>query len=776
MLILFGFISQVQAQCSGSGECFDFKLVSAAAVNASTTRLTFSVRVNCDKDLSNVAFELPAGVRASAPKGQKYTYTIENTTNNPFYSVKFEGKAIKAYKNGAEDVFSYELPSSAFSKMSRIRIQAKAGQNVGTYSLNPQNCSSTSNSNGGGNGNGGNGNGNGGNGNGNGGNGNGNNGNGGNGNGGNGNGGNGNGNGGNGNSDCSDSQPRPIEGPAKPCPGEVVEYSIGNNYTSYDWDVPRAQAGNSPTGWEIVSGQGTNKVKVRVGMKNGTMKVTVNHSKCGTKVATLPVKPGNDIAVNIEGNTQYCSGDVLAFKASVSKANGNGNSKNSTYDFAWSVPSGWTIVSGQKSNTLVVKAGTASGEVSVMVASSGKKNKSLCEAGEATVTVTPKENCSPCTKPDLEVEAPGEVCASGEKIYKFAVEKRDPAGKVKYQFFLPEEFQVVSQGYGYVNVTVNNAKPDSTLFVTVVAVNGNNCGAEAVCLPVEVEDCPTGPCTKPTVALVAPDSVCNLSDEPATIRVAQVRAGVTYSFDVPEGFIILDEGVGFVTVVAVLEEAQLEQNYTFRVIATNDCGSTALEEEIYVNDCGNGNPLPVTLTRFEGVSRNGAVELAWSTASEINNDRFEIERSANGKDFKKVGEVKGNGNSSALIDYAYTDRTAASGTLYYRLRQVDFDNAFEYSKVIAVSHNAGSASQAAINVFPNPVTSGVVGIRFAEQVQGAATIRLSDLSGKVLHSQDWSSVDSQVDMNLTGLNLRAGIYMLSVTANGRSTTQRIVVR
>ncbi len=201
-----------------------------------------------------------------------------------------------------------------------------------------------------------------------------------------------------------------------------------------------------------------------------------------------------------------------------------------------------------------------------------------------------------------------------------------------------------------------------------------------------------------------------------------------------------------------------------------------MNEEVLVTvtDC-DGEALPVTLTSFDGASRSGSVELAWSTASEINNDRFEIERSADGKSFKKVGEVKGNGNSSVMLDYTYTDRSAASGTVYYRLKQVDFDSKFEYSKVIAVSHSA-TASSASMSVYPNPVEDGKVSLRFQEQVEGKATIRLTDMSGRVLHTQEAGNVGAEHELNLTGLNLKAGIYMISVTANGQSTTQRIMVR
>ncbi|WP_210490760.1 T9SS type A sorting domain-containing protein [Rufibacter aurantiacus] len=878
MLILFGFISQAQAQCSGSNECFDFKLVSATAVNATTTRLTFSVKTNCDKDLSNVAFELPVGMKAANPKGTKYNYTVENPTNNPFYSVKFEGKGISGYKNGVEDVFSYEVNTAAYNLMPSLRIQAKAGQNVGAVTFNPKNCGSSNN--GGGNNNGGN------------------------------NGGNTGGNNGGGN--CSDSQPRPIMGDQHPCPGDVITYCIENdrNYTSFEWDVPRAHAGEPPVGWVILSGQGTKCVTVRVGQKSGTMKVKVNDPVCGIKVATLPVKPGKSfeviisgpvsicvkqpqtytasikkaqgngniknnefiynwtvpadwkiqsgqgtdkivvipgstdgevnlyvsdnakvsgngnngngvggykkgycgtasdgiyvetkencgvtptcptIKVDITGKSQFCKGDVLTFDAvvdGVANAKTNGgvgtstwskqNKKNSEVEYAynWTVPTGWEVVSGQGTSQLVVRAGTNAGNVAVSVAAKKKKDPSYCGNGSDNHPVTVSPVCGSCPKPELEVDGPSEVCHATDDRYTFRV--KNPKLGVKYHFYLPEEFTVVESGNGFVTIDVNSANNDTTLYVTVVAINANNCGAEAVCLKVDVKDCgTTPPCVMPKVALVAPDTICNLADEPTTIRVAEMQEGVTYTFTVPEGFIVLDEGAGYVTVVAVFEEAQLGQAQTISVTATNECGTQTANASIVVADCGLGNPLPVALTRFEGSSRSGAVVLAWSTASEKNNDRFEIERSINGKDFKKVGEVKGNGNSTATVDYSYTDRSAASGTVYYRLRQVDFDNAFEYSKVIAVSHAATASSNAAVSVYPNPVTDGRVSIRFQDQVKGSATVRLVDLSGRVLHAQEVASVEGEIALNLTNLNLKAGIYLISVNANGQNTTQRVMVR
>ncbi|MBA9078564.1 hypothetical protein FHS90_003294 [Rufibacter quisquiliarum] len=763
LLILLGLAQQAQAQCTSSNQCFDFTFLGAENLENDYVRLSFRIKTNCSNDLSYAAFELPngAGVTSNAVSyaSEKYNYKVENGTNNPFYSIKFEGVGINGYKNGATDVFTFDVSAFEFSTMRTLRVAAKASTTVGMVTFDLAKCGVLTGGDGstGGNTDGNNGGGKGKN-----------------------NAGKGNDN--NGGVKCNTSQPSDILGPANPCPGDVVTYCIkaDSKYTSYVWDVPRAHAGNAPSGWEIISGQGTNCVTVRVGMKPGTMKVKVNHADCGTKVRTKPVHPGKKMEVVITGPAQFCQGDVLKFEADVEKVkangNGNGNAGNKkSFDYDWSVPAGWEIVSGQGTDLLIVKAGNTTGEVSVSVSSNQKKNNKICGAGYDAIPVTKKPNCSPCTKPDLQVNAPDEVCPSPTKNYTFSVKNPDAAGKIKYQFFLPDEFEVVSQAYGSVTVKVN-APVDTTLYVTVVAVNANNCGAEAVCLPVKVVECEnTCPTGAPQVTLVAPDTVCNLSDDTYRFEVANVQEGVTYEFQLPEGFIPVDEGNGYVEVVAIFEEDQLGQPLTVRVIATSECGTTTREATVVVADCGAGTPLPVSLTRFEGVSRNGAVELVWTTATEINNDRFEIERSANGKDFVKVGEVKGSGNTSVIIDYAFTDRSAAKGTAYYRLRQVDLDGTTEYSKVISVN-NAGGAEvngAAKVSVFPNPVTNGNVNIRFAELPKGTVNVRLVDLSGRVLHT---GAMNADGTLNLTGLGLSQGIYMISITADGVTETQRLVVR
>lgn len=92
------------------------------------------------------------------------------------------------------------------------------------------------------------------------------------------------------------------------------------------------------------------------------------------------------------------------------------------------------------------------------------------------------------------------------------------------------------------------------------------------------------------------------------------------------------------------------------------------------------NPLPVDFLHFSGYKNR----LIWTTGVEVDNDRFEIEISDNARDFLKIGEVSGSGYSSTLINYEYILTDQPNGIMYYRLKQVDFNGDYSYSKIIAI--------------------------------------------------------------------------------------------
>jgi hypothetical protein len=119
---------------------------------------------------------------------------------------------------------------------------------------------------------------------------------------------------------------------------------------------------------------------------------------------------------------------------------------------------------------------------------------------------------------------------------------------------------------------------------------------------------------------------------------------------------------------------------------------------------GDGTPpLPVELVRFKALRQGESVRLEWATASEKNNDRFEIERTTSGdpRSFRSIGRVKGGGTTNTPQKYQFLDQDVplGSSTVYYRLKQVDTDGKISYSDIEAVSPGKRADF---VTVFPNP--------------------------------------------------------------------------
>jgi len=114
------------------------------------------------------------------------------------------------------------------------------------------------------------------------------------------------------------------------------------------------------------------------------------------------------------------------------------------------------------------------------------------------------------------------------------------------------------------------------------------------------------------------------------------------------------------------------------------------------------SPLPVELVTFVGWNEDDVNQLEWVTASEINNELFVVERSADGIDFVEIGSVPGNGTTTEEHTYDLTDYTPIIGVNYYRLKQIDFDGTFEYSATIAIEVFGGELHNAIVKLHPNP--------------------------------------------------------------------------
>ncbi|MCU0441863.1 MAG: T9SS type A sorting domain-containing protein [Bacteroidia bacterium] len=193
---------------------------------------------------------------------------------------------------------------------------------------------------------------------------------------------------------------------------------------------------------------------------------------------------------------------------------------------------------------------------------------------------------------------------------------------------------------------------------------------------------------------------------------------------------------------------------------------------IFTGTDTTNNPLPVVLTRFTATAQQQDVVLNWNTASELNNQGFDVERSADGQRFEAIQFVKGNGNSNIPKAYQTIDRNAfATQTVwFYRLRQVDMDGRFSYSNKVRVSKNN---QQAQLTVYPNPFET-VFTISVEASNNDIALIELVDVQGKVVSTWNKRLTQgiNQVELE-TESTLPSGLYIARIVVNGLSQQVKI---
>ncbi|MFM7023086.1 MAG: T9SS type A sorting domain-containing protein [Flavobacteriales bacterium] len=189
-------------------------------------------------------------------------------------------------------------------------------------------------------------------------------------------------------------------------------------------------------------------------------------------------------------------------------------------------------------------------------------------------------------------------------------------------------------------------------------------------------------------------------------------------------------------------------------------------------------PLPVELLSFAAtLDEENKVEIRWTTASEINNDFFAIERSKDGTYFETIEQVNGAGKSNQLIEYLARDQKPFEGVSYYRLRQVDFDGTTSYSKVVAVKTKSAAVANnsLAFILYPNP-GNGATFLSFQNvREENSATVSMYDLSGKMLYSTLLNNITEGSQHTFDASNFPPGIYVVTVACNGNVSYQKLII-
>jgi hypothetical protein len=188
-----------------------------------------------------------------------------------------------------------------------------------------------------------------------------------------------------------------------------------------------------------------------------------------------------------------------------------------------------------------------------------------------------------------------------------------------------------------------------------------------------------------------------------------------------------------------------------------------------IEACG---ALPVTLVNFDARKDNNTNEqsrslISWRTATEVNSDYFEIQHSlTSGKSWHKVGVVSAKSESTVIVDYSYVDNNPSNGNNLYRLKMVDKDGTFAFSRIV----NLNFENIPELIAYPNPVVSDKLYIRQINSEE-SRKIEIFDINGNKMFQNDNGKNYTELDVK----SYPAGLYMLHVTDTiGEVKVQKII--
>lgn len=177
-------------------------------------------------------------------------------------------------------------------------------------------------------------------------------------------------------------------------------------------------------------------------------------------------------------------------------------------------------------------------------------------------------------------------------------------------------------------------------------------------------------------------------------------------------------------------------------------------------------PLPVTLVSFTGYYLDDSPFLKWTTATEINNDFFVVEKSTNAIVWENVGTVKGAGNSSSLAYYSFKVKEPINDVTYFRLKQVDYDGKTEYSKFITLKSKASQLG--GLKIYPNPCT-GTINLYYTGEDLDNTFITVFNTAGECILK---TLFKNELDVS----TVPSGLYYLQIVNSDESITEKLFVK
>jgi hypothetical protein len=173
------------------------------------------------------------------------------------------------------------------------------------------------------------------------------------------------------------------------------------------------------------------------------------------------------------------------------------------------------------------------------------------------------------------------------------------------------------------------------------------------------------------------------------------------------------------------------------IVVEDDAFTTIFENP---NQCVKLAPMPITYQNQPSAKlQNNLTHISWSIATQVNNEKYIIEHSNDGRNFSSIGEITGDGSSNVTKHYEYIHTSPSFGNNYYRIKQVDYDGKYSYSDIASLRYDDHGET----NIYPNPATSEVT-ISTTEPT----SLQIFDVYGRVLSKQDISEGQNTINVSI----------------------------
>lgn len=210
----------------------------------------------------------------------------------------------------------------------------------------------------------------------------------------------------------------------------------------------------------------------------------------------------------------------------------------------------------------------------------------------------------------------------------------------------------------------------------------------------------------------------------------------------------------------------VDGNYSVELLAGTKNGKVV---------CFSGGTVavPVELSSFSGYASDGKVFLSWSTATETNNQGFEVERKSD-ESWETIGFVPGSGTTTQLRSYTYVDENILPGKFSYRLKQIDFNGQTEYSDIIEIDVITPSEYSLKQN-YPNPFNPSTT-ISYSIKEKGFVTLKIFDILGNEVKTLvDAAQEAGNYQLEFNAASLASGIYFYTLTAGDFVSTRKMIL-